>query len=153
MITKELVLLNLDIKDREQIIDSIITKSRNLELIDDMLVFKKGVYEREEVVPTSVGFGVAIPHCRSNVVKHPFVAFAKTNTPFCWDDRNKEQVDLIFLIGVPESNGSNLHLKFLSAISRKLMNEEFRASLRNARTEDEAFDILEAINKSIKGGE
>lgn len=140
-------------ENREDVLQTIVSKAKELGFITDVEGFKRGVYEREEMIPTSIGFGVAIPHCKSTIVKSPFVAFARTKNPFLWDERNGELVDFIFLIGVPEQAEGNLHLKFLSSISRKLMNEDFRASLRNAPTTEEAFGILESINNTIKGGE
>ncbi len=151
MIEKDLVFLDADLSSREAVLDTIIEKADQLNYLSDKSVFKEGVLEREETIPTSVGFKVAIPHCRSDVVNHPFVAFMRTTQDFIWDTRNNETVDFIFMIGVPESSGDNLHLKFLSAISRKLMKEEFRDSLRSAKTTQEAYDILESINQSIGG--
>lgn len=151
MIERDLVFLNVDADQRDAVLDRIIDTAHTLNYLEDTKVFKDGVMERENIIPTSVGFKVAIPHCRSNTVNKPFVSFMRTNQAFRWDERNEEDVDFIFLIGVPETTESNLHLKFLSAISRKLMNEAFRDSLRNAKDVEEAYDILEAINQSIGG--
>ena len=66
-----------------------------------------------------------------------------------WDEKNDERVNLIFLIGTPEESGSNLHLKYLSNISRKLMYEEFREKLRLSKDSEVAFNLLNQINESI----
>lgn len=153
MIEQELVLLDMPLSTRDDVLTAIAEKALQLQFINDPAKFKQGIMEREALIPTSVGFKVAIPHCKSDVVNAPFVAFLRTTQEFRWDDRNEEDVDFIFLIAIPEIAEGNLHLKFLSSISRKLMNEEFRDSLRNAKTVAEAYDILEAINKTIKGVE
>ena len=59
------------------------------------------------------------------------------------------EVDLIFLIAVPEKNENNLHLRFLSEISKKLMDSSFRERLRNADNEHEVFVMLHEINEKV----
>lgn len=151
MIEKELVLLDMDLSTRDDVLTAVSDKAYALNFIKDKATFIDGVLEREGLIPTSIGFKVAIPHVKSKVVNSPFVSFVRTTEAFRWDDRNDEDVDFIFLIAIPEVAESNLHLRFLSAISRKLVDEEFRNSLRNAKTSTEAYDILQAINKAIIG--
>ena len=61
-----------------------------------------------------------------------------------WKSMDGDPVDLVFLIGVPANDAGSTHLKILAALSRKLMKEEFRDSLRSARTEKDIMDLLEA---------
>lgn len=65
------------------------------------------------------------------------------------EPRIKNEVDLIFLIAVPEKNENNLHLRFLSEISKKLMDSSFRERLRNADNEHEVFVMLHEINEKV----
>ena len=49
------------------------------------------------------------------------------------------------MIGVPEHNKDKIHMKILANISRKLIDDEFRKSLIEAKDEKEVFDILSQI--------
>ena len=49
----------------------------------------------------------------------------------------------------PEKNENNLHLRFLSEISKKLMDSSFRERLRNADNEHEVFVMLHEINEKV----
>lgn len=150
MIEKELVYINASYTNQQDVLNVMIDKAKQLQFIDDKEVFIKAITDREELMPTSVGFKVAIPHGKSNVVKRAFVAFMKTSKEFIWNNKNGEQVDLVFMIGVPGKNENNLHLKCLSMISRKLMQDDFREALRNAKNADEAFHLLDEINNTIR---
>ena len=141
MIRENLLYLNKDIRDRETVITYIADMADTVGLLS--------VQEREHILPTSVGFKVAIPHGRSSSVREPFVSFMKTKHEFIWDTRNNNEVDLIFLIAVPEKNENNLHLRFLSEISKKLMDSSFRERLRNADNEHEVFVMLYEINEKV----
>lgn len=102
MIRENLLYLNKDIRDRETVITFIADMADTVGLLSDKNLFLKSVQEREHILPTSVGFKVAIPHGRSSSVREPFVSFMKTKHEFIWDTRNNNEVDLIFLIAVPE---------------------------------------------------
>lgn len=149
MIRENLLYLNKDIHDRETVITYIADMADTVGLLSDKNLFLKSVQEREHILPTSVGFKVAIPHGRSSSVREPFVSFMKTKHEFIWDTRNNNEVDLIFLIAVPEKNENNLHLRFLSEISKKLMDSSFRERLRNADNEHEVFVMLHEINEKV----
>lgn len=149
MIKKELIHLEIKMNNKEDILDYMITNASTLDLLEDGKRFKTDVYEREEMLPTSIGFKVAIPHGRSKGVKAPFVSFMKTETPFLWDDRNDNLVDFIFLIAIPKENENNLHLRLLAEVSKRLMNEDYREALRTASSIDEAYELLNEINERI----
>lgn len=104
------------------------------------LVLARDIQAREEVSPTGVPGGVAIPHCRSAVVREPTLVFARLATPvdFGGPDAN---ADLVFLIAVPEGS-DRMHLKILSKLARGLLRPEFLNQLRSANTET---DILDAV--------
>lgn len=101
----------------------------------------KSVLERENEYSTGVGFGIAIPHGKSDAVVEPMLAFAKVNQ-VDWDSMDSKPVDLVFLIGVPASDTGSLHLKILANLSRKLMKDEFRQSLRDANSATEIMDLF-----------
>ena len=50
------------------------------------------------------------------------------------------------MIAVPPNAGDQ-HLKYLAALSRKLTDENFVASLRNSKNEDELYQILKNLNE------
>ena len=73
-----------------------------------------------------------------------------TATAFEWDAETKDQVQVIFLIGVPEKNTDKLHLKAISEVSKKLINDEFREKLVACQNNREAFELLDSINQGIE---
>jgi len=92
-----------------------------------------------------VGFGVAIPHGKTDAVNEPFLGFAKTKDVE-WAAPDGKPVDLVFIIGVPEAQAGDEHLRILAKLSRKLMKEEFRQLLRKANSKE---DILAAVQEAV----
>lgn len=105
----------------------------------------KSVTEREATFTTGIGFGVAIPHGKSDAVKVPTVAFGKCKEGLDWQSVDEQPVYMVFLIAVPKEADSNQHLKILAALSRKLMHEEFRREILETEDKEKVCTILENI--------
>jgi fructose PTS system EIIA component len=100
-----------------------------------------------------VGFDVSIPHGKSEAVTSPFVTFMRTRKPVVWEEGSNDLAQLIFMIGVPINQQDKLHLKILAQISKNLMDEDFRSSLLEAESIDEAYHLLKRIEENIYAGE
>lgn len=95
------------------------------------------VREREQVLSTGIGGGIAIPHGKTTVVDHLIVVAGVAETPIDFDALDAKPVSLFFLLVGPES-ASGVLVKALSRISRLLRREALRESLR-ASTSSEDF--------------
>ncbi|CAM0496383.1 PTS sugar transporter subunit IIA [Thermoanaerobacter kivui] len=110
--------------------------------------YARSVLDREKAYTTGVGNGIAIPHGKSKAVKEAMIVFGKTTDGIEWDSLDGKPVNLIFLLGVPEENVDNVHLKILSQLSRKLMNDSFIEMLKKAVTVEEILNALSDIQVS-----
>lgn len=147
LINKNLIVINMDAEDKNEAISKLITLIKTENKIISEEEFFSCVLHRENEFSTGVGNGIAIPHGKSETVKEAIVAFAKLNKKIDWNSIDSELVDLIFLLGVPEKNTENLHLKILAQLSRKLMDEDFVRMLREANTEQEIYNALSDIEE------
>lgn len=101
---------------------------------------------REASAGTGVPGGVAIPHCRSETVAEPTLAFARLADPVDFSGPDGP-ADLVFLIAAPAGAGK-AHLKILSKLARALVKPDFRARLRGAGSPAE---IVDAVAERIAG--
>ncbi|WP_165211533.1 PTS sugar transporter subunit IIA [Streptococcus tangpeifui] len=116
--------------------------------IDNADIYIQDVKEREDAVPTYIGFGIAIPHAVSEGVKEPFVIYRKLKEPLIWSE-DSEEVSHIFMIGVPKDKGSKQHLKIISELSKSLMREDYRNQLLHAENEDSVYRLLQQIEERL----
>lgn len=147
IINEALINLNINHTTKEEVIQELAQMADAEGRINDITTYINAVLKREEEYSTAVGFGVAIPHGKTDAVKEPFLTFAKV-PQVDWKALDGEPVDLVFMIGVPEESAGSLHLKILAAISRKLMKEDFREGLRSSHS---AEDILSLLKNSDLG--
>ncbi|PRQ10560.1 PTS lactose transporter subunit IIC [Corynebacterium sp. 13CS0277] len=98
---------------------------------------------REAKSDTGVPGGVAIPHCRSEAVTEPTLAFARLSRPAAFGGPDGD-ADLVFLIAAPAGGGKE-HLKILSKLARALVRKDFIAALRGAATPEDLVAEVTAV--------
>lgn len=109
--------------------------------IDDHADVLRAVREREAVLSTGIGNGVAIPHGKSAAVPGLRMAAGRAAEPVDFDALDGEPVSLFFLLVGPES-AAGPHIKALSRISRLVRRDEVRERLVAARSAEEFLDAL-----------
>lgn len=148
MIRKENICMVESIKDKKELfhfLAEFMAKQGQIEN-DEIEKIENGLWKREELSLTGVGNGVAIPHVQNEAVKNPTVVCVKSEKPIFYEGLEENEVYLVFMIAVPPNAGDQ-HLKYLAALSRKLTDENFVASLRNSKNEDELYQILKNLNE------
>lgn len=143
IITNKNIILSLKGKDQTTVIDELINKLEENKTIDNSAIFKKAIWKRENEVSTAIGDGIAIPHAQSSTVKEPSIIMGRSLNGI---EYGGENTNLIFMIAAPE-NASNEHLALLSKLSTFLINENFRAKLLVAQTNN---DVINAIKEQEK---
>ena len=85
--------------------------------------------ERENLGPTGVGNGVALPHARVADLKSVVGVFVSLEKPVDFDSVDRQPVDLAFALFAPTEAGVE-HLKALARVARTMRDENVRAKLR-----------------------
>lgn len=142
LINEQLIEMNLSVKTKEEAIRHLAGLAMEAGRVNDVDKYVEAVLKREEECSTAVGFGVAIPHGKTDGVNEPFLGFAKVKN-LDWQALDDNTVDIVFIIGVPAAQAGSEHLKILAMISRKLMKQDFRDQLRKAQTKEELLKVLE----------
>ncbi len=110
---------------------------------DDVAVLERDLLAREAKAATGMKDGIAIPHCRTEAVSVPTVAFARL-APAVDFGAKDGPAELIFLIAAPEGGG-NTHLQILTKLARSLVKPEFTDALRAAATPEEVVAIVGGV--------
>ena len=99
------------------------------------------VEEREAVLSTGIGFGVAIPHARSSAIRELSVVGGVSPVPVPYDSIDGEPVRLFFLIVAPEASAGQ-HVKVLSRIARLVRRDTLRQQLCQSGSAAEFYASL-----------
>ncbi|NEB05106.1 fructose-specific PTS transporter subunit EIIC [Streptomyces sp. SID13726] len=130
MITADLVDLDLSADTKEAAARALAERMVALGRVTDLEGFLADVAAREAQMPTGLDGGIGIPHCRSEHVTEPTLAFGRSAEGIDFGAPDGP-ADLIFLIAAP-AGADDAHLTILSSLARQLMNSEFTDALRSA---------------------
>jgi len=142
MFSKERVSFDLKARTKEEAIDELIEMLYKDGKLKDKESFKRAVLKREEEFSTGIGMGIAIPHGKDSSVVEPCITFGVSKNGIDFDSMDGKPAHIFFLISVPE-DAADTHLHILSFISRKLMHEDVRQKLFNAKDFE---DVINAFN-------
>ncbi|WP_326772652.1 PTS fructose transporter subunit IIABC [Streptomyces sp. NBC_01445] len=130
MITADLVDLDLSADTKEAAARALAERMAARGRVTDLDGFLADVAAREAQMPTGLDGGIGIPHCRSEHVTEPTLAFGRSADGIDFGAPDGP-ADLIFLIAAP-AGADDAHLTILSSLARQLMDEDFKAALRTA---------------------
>jgi mannitol/fructose-specific phosphotransferase system IIA component (Ntr-type) len=102
----------------------------------------RAVLEREQVLSTGIGGGVAIPHAKTDAVPSLRIAAGTTARGVDFDALDGEPVRICFLLVGPEAD-AGAHVKALSRIARVVRRESVRERLTGAMDVDEFLRVLD----------
>lgn len=140
IINLECIHLNLTVKSKEELLDLLSKDAVKVGAGGSSEDILEDLWNREKELPTAVGKGIAIPHCRSKSIKSSKLLFYRLNKGITWDVN--EEINLAFAILTPNGE-NNQHLVLLSKISRHLLRKNFLEMLKNGSEEEIVNKILE----------
>ncbi len=101
----------------------------------------KAVMDREKIMTTGVGNGVAIPHCKHTSCSQFAIALGIHPRGVDFESIDSQPAYLIFLLVGPEDK-PGLHIRLLSRISRIISKPEVRERLLAQTSPDAVYTIL-----------
>lgn len=120
----------------------LISQIANQHLLDiDQATILASLTCREKMGSTGIGNGIALPHGRLKELEDVIAIVVTSDSPIQYDAIDNNPVDIFFAILVPEHKASE-HLGTLSAIATKLNNKATIAAIRQAKTDQELFEVI-----------
>lgn len=110
-------------------------------ITDDPDAFRRAVHEREAVMSTGIGQGVAIPHVRINQVKRPSVGIGISRDGIEFDTLDDAPVHIIVLFAMPAGSQKE-YLSLLAQVMLSLKMPGFRERLVACATPEEVLEVL-----------
>ena len=146
ILSAETMIVGLKGNSKEEIIEELVDCLDAGDAISDRDKVLQAVVEREKIMSTGIGDGIAIPHGKSDAVQRLVAALGTHRRGVDFEALDGEPAFVFFLLVSP-ANVSGPHIKALARISRLLKNDEFKKSLTEASTPAE---VLEAIAEEEK---
>ncbi|OED36747.1 hypothetical protein AB834_02570 [PVC group bacterium (ex Bugula neritina AB1)] len=146
ILSQEAVLDDLKSRQKMDVIVEMVGIIKSMNKIQNSDQVVKDLMARESLGSTGIGYGVAIPHAKTDVTD--LVALlGRSKLGVDFDSLDGIPVKLFFLLLTPK-NSTGQHLKALARISNLLKDKLFRQELLEAEDSGAIYKIIKRENNS-----
>lgn len=128
-------------QDKDEILRGICIMLSTADTIEDPEELGKAIFDRENIISTSIGLGIAIPHVRLKSVSGMTIAIGIAKEGIDYKAFDDLPVNIIIMIAAPEGSHRE-YLSVLAKIALLLKNKSLRESILKADSPQEIFDML-----------
>lgn len=143
--SRELISLGCEFSTKLEAINYLVDKLDAAGKLSSREEYYKAVLERESLSETGIDMGMAVPHGKSKAVREAAFAVATVKTPIKnWESIVPgNEVSIIFLLAIPESEAKSTHLELLSELMTRVSNPDYLERLKASKTPEELYCNLE----------
>jgi nitrogen PTS system EIIA component len=141
----EKCILFLDDGSKEEVLKKLVDAAEAVKGIPAKDRFYQAILDREQLVSTAIGMGIAIPHAKLPIYSDFFIAIAVLHKGIEWNAIDDASVRLVFLIGGPDNRQTD-YLKILSCITSAMRDESLRRRLITATSPTSFAAMLKGIS-------
>ena len=136
-------ILFLDESTKEDVLKELVDLLGSIHTLKAPEQFYQALINREQLVSTAIGMGVAIPHAKLPIYPEFFIAVAIVHKGIEWNAIDDALVRLVFLIGGPDNRPTD-YLKILSSITSAMRDESLRRRLLTAGSATAAAALIKS---------
>jgi mannitol/fructose-specific phosphotransferase system IIA component (Ntr-type) len=144
LIDRRTVETALTAQTMEESLRALVDRMVEAGIVNDRDDVVRRLVEREQVMSTGIGGGIAIPHARTPEVSRTMVAVGLSRDGVPFNAVDGEPVKAVFLIVGP-LEASAEHVKVLARIARVVKSPEFLEQAGQAETAEEFLSLVEQL--------
>lgn len=134
------VTLDLAVTKKSEAIEAAVARFADAGLITDKTPVVSALIERERIMSTGIGNGIAIPHAQSSAVKKLSLGIVRPKEGIDFEALDGKPVRIILIIIGPEERGGFIRL--LARVSRLLQEGNLQKKLLKARDPEDVVSAL-----------
>lgn len=142
------VFVHLPGETKEDVLTSMVGLLSDHPMMENFEVARSAVIQREKMMSTGVGKGLALPHAKTAAVNGIIAAFATTEKPVDYNAIDNVPVQMLFLM-LSTERAKSQHIKLLSRVSRLMNEDAFRSRLLEAQNSEQVLQIFQEGELSL----
>ena len=144
---EDLITFELKSKTKDNVIRELVELAARSKMVRDKGELYRSVAEREKLVTTGVGYGVAFPHAKTKAVKGVVIAFGRSREGIDFEAMDRKPVHLLFLIAAPE-DAIGAHLNVMARLSYIMRSEKNREKFGAIKSPGEFLEQLDLASEA-----
>jgi PTS system nitrogen regulatory IIA component len=134
--------VQLHVQTKEAALNKLIDLCVDIPGLKDRSELAEAVFNREQLMSTGIGLGIAVPHVRLNSIPEISLAFGINDEGITdYESLDNTPVRIIVLI-IAGRDQHTSYIQTLSRVSRLLKNPLIREQLNATRTDREIYEII-----------
>lgn len=138
------LVLFIDVKNRDEALQKIVDLLHQQGKLADPTAFFQAIIQREKIVSTGIGMGVAIPHAKLSDFNDFFIAIAILKHGMEWNALDNAPVRVVFMIGGPDDKQTE-YLQILSKLTLALKDEQKRKKMLTMNSPIDIIELFKAF--------
>jgi PTS system nitrogen regulatory IIA component len=134
-----------DAKDRNSCLHHLVNLAAKEKVLENQEEFFKAVLDRESIISTGIGMGVAIPHAKLSGIQNFFIVIGILNHGIDWNSLDDAPVRIVFMIGGPDHKQTE-YLQILSALTHAIKDETKRKKILTLKSQEAMIEIFKHIS-------
>ncbi|MBI4776061.1 MAG: PTS sugar transporter subunit IIA [Deltaproteobacteria bacterium] len=145
---EELILLDVEAEDKEDLFVKVAARLCMLGCVDDEYELVESLVDREEIMSTGIGLGVAFPHAELSALSEGIVVIARLKRPIKFGSLDRKPVDVAFVLLTPKGEHDQV-LLILETLARMIRDTKLLVGLRGAKDESEVQTTLKESRERV----
>jgi mannitol/fructose-specific phosphotransferase system IIA component (Ntr-type) len=133
--------VELNSRDKVGALNELVDVMGTATQIVDKEAFRKAIFEREKLLSTGIGLGLAVPHAKMNGVKDIVMAVGRSKEGIAFDAIDGKPVHLVVMIGAAEEQ-RDTYIKLLAELISLLKDKKNRQRVTVAEGPKEIIALL-----------
>jgi len=126
---------------KEAALNALVDSIGSSAAVEDLEKLRKAIFDRERILSTGIGLGIAIPHAKISSIREFVVAVGVAHNGIEFSSLDGQPVKIIVMIAGPDHQHEQ-YLKILARTTLLLKNAMNRQAILGAKTEDDVFHLF-----------
>ena len=135
----------IDAETRDEAIEMLVDTLGKANAVSDIKAFNQAILDREKLVSTGIGMGVALPHAKMEICQSFFICLGILSKGVNWKAIDNAPVRIIFMIGGPDDKQTE-YLQILSNLTQFIKKEDIRKKLLTLNSKEAIMELFNNLN-------
>lgn len=135
---------HLEVDERDDALALLVELLAQNRKLKNKEAFYQAILERERIVSTGIGMGVAVPHAKLPGYETFFIAIGIHQKGIPWEALDGIPVRLVFMIGGPDDKQTE-YLQLLSRLTLAIKDEERRKKILQLSKPEDIIALFKGI--------
>lgn len=150
IIDNSYIFLDMQAHTKEEAISELLIRSEAEGLRINIANIITGIYKKESIVSSGLGYGVAFPHTPTDEVEEETIIFGVSRQGVDYESLDKHPAHLIIMFLTPAKKSNEEYLTHLSIFTKISKLSMYVILLMESKTKEEfrskLFELIENIN-------